>query len=237
MRQISLIIPTLNEEENIHSLLSRIEKVSERIRTGFSLEVIIIDDASEDKTVFEILKFKKNSRLEIKIIKREERGLATAVLAGFSAAKGNLLSVIDADLSHPPEVLIDLSEKIDEAEIVVASRLIKGGGVEDWPRTRKMLSRMGIWLTGFLGIGIKDPMSGFFLLKRSVIEKINLNPLGYKILLEILVKGDYKTCLEVPYIFLNRGIGKSKIGLKVETDYLRHFIRLLKWKYFNKRRH
>jgi len=234
MSLISLIIPTLNEEESIQELLFRMEKVAQEIKKHYSLEIIIVDDNSSDRTVSEILAFGPGKNFNLRLIQRSEYGLASAVLAGFNLAKGDFFSVIDADLSHPPEILVSMTKKIGQAEIIIASRLVKGGMVENWPFHRKILSNVGIWLTRLIGVKAKDPLSGFFILEKKVVENASLHPLGYKILLEILLKGNYENFLEIPYLFKNRDVGKSKINLKVEIDYLKHFFLLFLWKYFKK---
>jgi dolichol-phosphate mannosyltransferase len=142
-------------------------------------------------------------------------------------AKGEILCVIDADLSHPPEVIPDMLKEITEgrAELVIGSRRVAGGGIENWPMKRKVVSKCASLIARPL-TKVKDPMSGFFMLKRSVIEGIELKPKGYKIGLEIIVKGKYEHLVEVPYVFKDRAKGESKLGGKVIKNYMSHVIGL-----------
>jgi dolichol-phosphate mannosyltransferase len=213
----SIIIPTYNEIENIGLLIDRIDQALKKI----PYEAVIVDDNSPDGTGEKAEELGKN--FPVRVIHREGRlGLASAVLKGFELAGGNILGVMDADLSHPPEVIPELITPIrnEGVDVVVASRLVEGGGVVgDWPQTRHINSYVATFLAKPL-TSIKDSMSGFFFLKRSVIENVKLIPRGYKIGLEILVKGRYREAREIPFIFDNRGGGKSKLNLKIMLEYL-----------------
>jgi len=222
----SLVVPTFNERPNIRPLLERIEAILKQDPIDF--EIILVDDNSPDeswKLAQEIAK--EDSHL--RVIRREgARGLATAVVAGWKAAKGEILGVIDADLQHPPEFLPDLLKPILRgfADISVASRHASGGGVGEWNLLRRFVSR-GAAAIAFLMLPrtlrlLRDPMSGFFLIKRSVIDSARLKPKGYKILLEVLAKGNYRRIVEVPYVFEERKDGKSKLGPKQYLEFLMH---------------
>ena len=222
----SLVVPTFNERPNIRPLLERIEAVLKQDPIDF--EIILVDDNSPDeswKLAQEIAK--EDSHL--RVIRREgARGLATAVVAGWKAAKGEILGVIDADLQHPPEILPNLLKPILRgfADISVASRHASGGGVGEWNLLRRFVSR-GAAAIAFLMLPrtlrlVQDPMSGFFLIKRSVIDSARLKPKGYKILLEVLAKGNYRRIVEVPYVFEERKDGKSKLGPKQYLEFLMH---------------
>lgn len=226
---ISLIIPTLNEGDVIENLVRKIFALGVA-----GLEVVIVDDGSKDKTR-EIIKNLQKEFSTLVLIERSERGLATAVLRGFKEAKGNILGVMDADFSHPVELVPKLIDEINiGADIVVASRYVKNGGAEEWPFLRRMYSLSATAIAWPVSRGIKDPMSGFFFLKRKVVESgLNENkfsPQGYKILLEILVKGNWQVGKEVAFIFKNRTAGKSKMGLKVALQYFSHLLSLYFWK-------
>lgn len=228
---VSLVIPTLNEASSIPSLLDRLECVAQKLhKEGIQLELIFVDDGSTDGTTDSIRRRMNPSSMAIQIITRHTRGLATAVLAGFSAAKGDIFGAIDSDGSHPPELIPTLLAKIPENDMVIASRNLPGGGVEDWPLLRQWCSKFAAKCAWPLYGKIRDPMSGYFFLKRSVIEGLSLNPLGYKILLEIIVKGNYKNYSEVPYLFRNRDLGKSKMDSKVMLHYALHLLKLYLWK-------
>lgn len=228
----SLIIPTLNERESIDGLFEGLSKAANELAPAHELEVVMVDDGSKDGTV-EYAK-SKQVPFSLKTVQRNERGLATAVLRGFSEASGDIWGVMDADQSHPMDMVPVLARASLDADVVVGSRNIQGGMVEEWPWYRYLLSRSATWLVYLLGVNSTDPMSGFFFLKPAVLQNSELSPIGYKILLEILVKGKYEKYHEVAYVFRNREVGKSKMGMKEGINYLRHYGRLLKWKLFNR---
>lgn len=219
---ISIIIPTWNEGENIKELAERLNKVLK----NKDYEVIIVDNLSNDDTRKICLKLAKNN-LPLKLFSKQ-LDLANAVLFGFKSAKGDIICVMDGDLSHPPEVVVKLLNKLEgeNCDLVVATRRKQGGKVENWPIHRKLISRLGEIIAKPLVKHCSDPLSGFFMMRRSVIDKVNLNPLGYKILLEILVKGKYKNYSELPYTFENRKRGSSKLNAKEYLKYFRHLARL-----------
>ncbi len=217
---VSIIIPTLNERESMERLLpelvTAVSDVSE-------VELVVIDDGSTDGTVSYLQNRVQHVPFKLHVISRHERGLATAVLRGFQEAHGDVLCVMDADLSHPPAVLTQLIHTVrDGADIAVGSRRISGGGVEEWPLIRKMYSYISTWFARPLSGGVHDPLSGFFVVRRRVIDGVTLTPIGYKILLEILVKGRYTQVVEVPYIFRNRDVGKSKLSFAIALQYYTH---------------
>jgi len=215
-----VIVPTYNERDNIDELVKR---VTESCRAaGIEAEMVIVDDNSPDGTGQRAEELAKGNR--IKVVHRTGKlGLSSAVLEGVSAASGDLIVVMDADLSHPPEKIPELVRKIEsgEAEIVIGSRHVEGGSIENWPFYRKVVSKGAALLARGL-TKVKDPMSGFFALRRSVIEGVALDPVGYKIGLEILVKGKYSKVCEVPITFANRKAGKSKLGGSVMLRYIDH---------------
>jgi dolichol-phosphate mannosyltransferase len=160
-----------------------------------------------------------------------ERGLATAVVRGWQASRGDLLGVIDADLQHPPEVTARLIAAMNEgADLAVASREAEGGGTSDWSFFRLLISRgsraLGkMLLPGALGL-VSDPMTGFFVVRRTAIQDVLLAPCGYKILVELLVRSRAKRIVEVGYVFRSRQRGESKASLKIFVDYVQHLFRL-----------
>ena len=139
---------------------------------------------------------------------------------------------MDADLSHPPEIIPELIKPIKEnkADLIIGSRNIKGGSVEVWPLRRKLVSKVATLMAKPL-TDAKDPMSGLFFLKKEVIKDIKFKSKGYKLCLEILVKGKYNKILETPYVFRNRKIGKSKLNIKEYIKYLIDWFVLMKFKY------
>lgn len=148
-------------------------------------------------------------------------GLASAVLAGFAVAKGDVLLVMDADLSHPPEVAPHLADAIAAgADLAVGSRYVRGGGVKDWPMTRQVVSRVAC-LMGNVLVPVRDCTSGFFAIRHSVVDGVKLNPIGFKIGFEVMARGRWKKVVEVPYVFRDREHGTSKFGQRQIFQYLK----------------
>ena len=221
-------MPTYNEKENLDELVRRVQQACSS--AGLSAELVIVDDNSPDGTGARAEEIAKSENLKV-VHRSGKLGLSSAVLEGFKAASGSILVVMDADLSHPPEKIPEMVSKIEsgEADVVVGSRYVRGGSVENWPFTRRIISKgatlLARWLTK-----VKDPMSGFFALKRSVIDGVPLDPVGYKIGLEILVKGKYAKVAEVPIHFADRKAGKSKLGGGEYLRYIDHVIMLYEYR-------
>jgi len=221
---VSIIIPTLNEEDAIQKILLDIEK---NVQGRFVVEVIIVDDASTDNTVKIISELAKKMTIPVRTIVRKERGLATAVLFGMKFARGESYLVMDADGSHPASVVPQMLDALQRgADLVIGSRHIKGGGVEEWPLHRRLYSRAAALFARPLSHGVSDPLSGLFAIKKNCLEGVELSPVGYKILLECLVKADCKTCREIPYLFTNREVGSSKLTKKIALQYFVHLAKL-----------
>ncbi|MFH1249415.1 MAG: polyprenol monophosphomannose synthase [archaeon] len=227
-RKISIVIPTYNEALNIKILISEI--FSELKKAKISGELIIVDDNSPDGTGK--IADKLSKKYNIKVIHRAGKlGLGSAVSEGFKKAKNKIIGVMDADLSHPPKIIPKLAEPLikDEADFVIGSRYERGGGIEKWPLHRKMVSNIAKLMSRPL-TNAGDPMSGFFFLKKDILKGVNLQHKGYKICLEILVKAKYKKLKEVPYIFRNREIGQSKLGIGEYKNYIKNLFSLLLYK-------
>ncbi|VVB91416.1 UDP-N-acetylglucosamine--dolichyl-phosphate N-acetylglucosaminyltransferase [uncultured archaeon] len=227
INMITIIIPTYNEKENLPVLINSIfDVLHEHFLQG---EIIIVDDNSPDGTgkVADELSLKYNS---IKVLHRKgKEGLSSAVMEGFKHAGGEIVGVMDADLSHPPEVIPDLVKPIldGNSEFLIASRYKKNEKIEKWPITRKITSFVATILAKPL-TKVSDPMSGFFFFRRNIIDGVELSPIGYKIMLEILVKGKYDRAkiLEIPFTFRDRYKGKSKLNWKEHLNYMKHLFRL-----------
>lgn len=226
----SLIIPTYNEGKNVSKIVSQLTKLLDADIPG-DYELILVDDNSPDET-WKIAQSLTPNYPQLRVMRRtEERGLSTAVIRGWQAARGEILGVIDADLQHPPEILLKLLAEIHRgADLAVASRHVEGGGVSDWSVIRRFLSRgaqtLGLLiLPGVIG-RVSDPMSGYFMLRRSCLEGKTLSPVGYKILIETLGRGDVRWIGEVGYVFQERQEGESKVTSKQYVEYLQHLIRL-----------
>lgn len=221
--KLGLVIPTLNEAGNISSLLERVRASLDPIDPNY--ELLVVDDNSTDDTQ-PIVTQHAHLDPRVKLLVRvNERGLAGAVLHGWANCDAGILGVIDADLQHPPELLPSLLHAVRGGhDIAIASRYLDGhaDSTAGWNPARRLASAMATWVTYPLqrpGIRVKDPMSGFFMVRRESIEGIHLHPEGFKILLEILVRGRIKSAAEIPYRFGLRHAGKSKANVKVALDY------------------
>jgi dolichol-phosphate mannosyltransferase len=226
----SIIVPTYDEELNLPLLLPRLKAAMEE--AGYPLEVIVADDSRSDATEEAAATAFAEHGINGTVLRRtENRGLSPAVIDGFRAAKGELIGVIDADLSHPPELVPKMiAACLDRgAELAIGSRYVKGGGVRDWPFKRRLASKVACWMA-FPISRVKDATAGFFLFKKSVIDGVPLNAAGFKIGLEIFVKGNYRTRAEVPFVFADREHGESKLGGKVMIQYAFHLMRLFFWR-------
>ena len=226
----SLVIPTYNESKNLEKLVEVLNQLLDKHWDG-NYELIIVDDDSPDRT-WQVGLDLMPKYPYLRVMRRQsEKGLSTAVIRGWQAAQGEILGVIDGDLQHPPETLINMLEEIKNgADLVVASRHVEGGGVSDWGFIRRLLSR-GAQMLGLLilpnVIGrVADPMSGYFMFRRKAIANCLMNPLGYKILIEVLGRGRIESVAEVGYIFQERQEGESKVTWRQYVDYVVHLLRL-----------
>jgi len=227
---LSLVIPTYKERDNINNVVRILSLLLDESIPGV-YELIIVDDDSPDRT-WEVAESLTREYPQLRVMRRQnERGLSSAVIRGWQAARGRVLGVIDGDLQHPPEVLTQLLRAIQKgADMAVASRHVDGGGVSSWNFIRRFLSRgaqvLGlIILPGVLG-RVSDPMSGYFMVRRSSIAGATLNPVGYKILLEVIGRGKVREIAEVGYVFCERVKGESKVTSKQYIDYIHHLVRL-----------
>ncbi len=220
IRRFGLVIPTLNEAGNIPVLLDRIHAALAPLPLEY--EIIIVDDDSTDGTAQVAAEYaRQDTRVKV-LVRKGQKGLAGAVIHGWGHTEADLLGVIDADLQHPPEVLPSLIEPILKgADVAVASRYVNGNGVSDWNKFRLFVSRCSTLATAPLQrkVKVKDPLSGFFVVRRECIDQLQLQPEGFKILLEILVKGRIRKAVEVPFRFGNRHSGESKASVKVAFQY------------------
>ncbi len=217
---ISVIIPTFNEKENIEKLIPGI--FGQFLATGMEGEVIIVDDNSPDGTADAAEAFR--NRFNVRVLRRPGKmGLSTAVLEGFRKSNSPFLCVMDADHSHNPEAIPRMFKVLmrQGADVVIGSRHVPGGSITGWPFHRKLISR-GAKVLARPITDVKDPLSGFFMLRRDALEGVELNPRGYKILLEILAKGKIKKVEEVPISFRDRKHGDSKLKKGEFWNYLRH---------------
>src|SRR5579885_1622981 len=233
-RSLSVIIPTYNESQNITKML---DIVSSCLPPSANAEIIVVDDNSPDGTWKIAQEYARKSRAangcEIRvIIRKNEKGLSSAILAGIRASVGDSVVVMDSDFSHPPETIVKMLDELkkSDCDIVVASRYVDGGSITGWPFKRKLISKGATKIAQrSLGIKIKDPMSGFFAFRRHVIRNINFDAIGYKILLEILVKARGAKVREIPYNFTDRTTGTSKLDRSVILDYVKSVWKLYRY--------
>lgn len=232
--RLSIILPTYNESQNIANMLDAIKNV---LPYDLYAEIIIIDDNSPDGTgqiVEEYIKKNKKEKTSFKVIHRiDKRGLSSAILDGIKISTGKIIVVMDSDFSHPPEKILDMVDEIQKNsyDIVVGSRYVAGGDLVGWPLSRKIISFIGTLIAEYgLGIKVKDSMSGFFSFKKELINNIQFDAIGYKLLLEILVKSNSAMVKEIPYTCINRKQGVTKFNKSVILDYIKLVKSLHKYK-------
>lgn len=218
---ITIIVPAYRERENIAALVERVHSSLSR----WDYEILIVDDNSRDGSE-ELVRDLANKYPVRIMVRKNKRGLASAVVDGISQAKGELIAVMDADLQHPPEVLPEMFKALENHDFVVASRYIEGGSPGKWTFSRKMVSFVANTLALPLAVKIRDRMSGFFAFRRSAVDPASLNPLGWKIGLEILARSQFKSTAEVPYTFAQRAHGTSKLSRRIIWQYLQQLARL-----------
>ena len=232
--QVSIIVPTYNESQNIINMLKSIRKC---MPDGFFAETIVVDDNSPDgtgKIVEEyISNLKKFTENKIRIIHRKAKdGLASAILNGIQNASADTIVVMDSDFSHPPQIIPKLVSAIKQYQydIAIASRYVKGGTVEGWSLKRKIISKIATLIARkSLGVKSYDPMSGFFAFRKNLIKGLSFDAIGYKILLELLVKTKGVKIQEIPYTFQDRKFGSSKLDSSTVIDYIKSVFRLYKY--------
>jgi dolichol-phosphate mannosyltransferase len=232
--QVSIIVPTYNESQNILAILKSIEQ---NLPKNKPVETIVVDDNSPDGTGSIVEEYintvKKATGYTIEVIRRKAKeGLSSAILKGIENSKGQTIVVMDSDRSHPPDIIPKMVDTLDnsECDIVVASRYVKGGLVSGWSVKRKLISKIATKIAQHgLGVGQKDPLSGFFAFRINILDGLKLDVIGYKMLLEILVKTKGARVKEIPYTFTNRMQGESKLGTPVIFDYIRSVWKLYRY--------
>lgn len=232
LRVVSIIIPCYNEKDGIASLVDAI--FSAMGKASIEGEVIIVDDNSPDGTGEEAERLKE--RFPIQVLHRAGKlGLSSAVIDGFKLARGDILGVMDADFSHDPAIIPALVKAIEDgADCSVGSRYIPGGGIENWPLKRRIISKTAIIIGAFIA-PVHDLTSGYFFFRKVAIEGVTLNPIGFKIGLEIFVKGKIRKLVEVPYTFKDRRLGQSKMNSGEVRNYLVQLVDLWNFRLFRKK--
>ena len=228
---VSIIVPTYKEAGNIPLLAQRLFETLGR--ANITAELVLVDDDSRDGTDQIAADLAKKWPIRL-ITRTHERGLSSAVVRGFEEARHDILLCMDADLSHPPEAVPSLIAPIasGQADFVIGSRYVAGGSTrEDWGLLRRLNSLVATALAKPL-TSVKDPMAGFFCLTRDTFlraKSASLNPIGYKIGLELLIKARCTRAKEIPIDFSDRMHGKSKLTLKQQIEYLLHLSRLYRF--------
>jgi dolichol-phosphate mannosyltransferase len=226
--KISIIVPSYNEGDNVVRLAYRLKNVLES--SPYPFEVIYVDDSTD--TTPKLLEKLSLQDDRFKYVHRHyNRGLATAVIEGFKQATGDVLIVMDADLQHPPEIIPSMMMALESGhDMVIPSRFVPGGndGGLSWNRkavswTARMIARVAFKKARH----ITDPTSGIFAVRTEAVEGVQLDPIGWKIMLEILIRGKLKSVIEIPYSFVGRDLGDSKMSMQEQVRYIRHIIKLV----------
>jgi dolichol-phosphate mannosyltransferase len=224
---LSLVVPTYNERISLPGLLESVLDVFRRY--GLDGEIIVVDDNSPDGTAEIVEAYATHE--PIRLVRRAGKlGLGTAVMAGFAVARGSVLGVIDADSSHPPDVLPRMLAALDEtnADLVIGSRYVPGGGALNWSPGRLLMSRLACLLAAPI-TSVQDATSGFFLIRRDAVRDVQIVSGGFKICLELLVRSAPKAVAEVPYTFTDRTVGASKMNWLEAFGYLKQLVML--WRF------
>ncbi|MBU0637809.1 MAG: polyprenol monophosphomannose synthase [Planctomycetes bacterium] len=229
---VSVVVPTYNERDNLAALAQRVFAACDPQHT----ELLIVDDDSPDGTAELANQLAQRQPVRC-LVRRSERGLATAVIHGLRAARGELIVSMDADLSHPPEAIPRLLAALRDpgVQMAIGSRFVPGGKVDlHWPWHRRLNSFVARLLARPL-TPVKDMMAGFFCVRRDALDLASLRPIGYKIALELIVRHGWKNVVEVPITFSDRAAGQTKLNVGEQVRYLRHLWRLYGHAWFGRR--
>jgi dolichol-phosphate mannosyltransferase len=226
--KLALTIPTLCEADNIRPLLDHVRGVLDPL--GIRYEILVVDDDSRDGTEEIVSDISQEDQRVRLLVRKGQRGLSGAILHGWKNTDAGILGVMDADLQHPPELLPRLiGAVLSGRDLAIGSRYTPGGSMKDWNPIRKLISAAAVWVTWPIqrsGLRAKDPMSGYFFVRRECVELIPFQGSGFKLLLEILVRARIHSVEEVPFAFGLRYRGSSKASIKVAIDYARLLLRL-----------
>jgi dolichol-phosphate mannosyltransferase len=215
---LTVIIPTYREEENIGAMVREVNRIL--AEHGIRGEILVVDDSSPDRTIPLVRELEREIPQLRLVVRTADPGLSQSVVEGFLTARGAVIQVIDADFSHPTALIPTFFQRIQEgADVVIGSRYTAGGGIGEWPLSRRIISLGATALGRILFPEITDPVSGFFAVRREVVEGAPMRPRGYKILMEVLGKGRWTRAVEVPYTFVNRKEGASKLRPRTILEY------------------
>jgi len=230
--KFSIVIPTYNEAGGIERLVRELDGVFKA--NALDGEIIVVDDNSPDGTGAIVDRLAQN--FPVRCLHRPGKlGLSSGVIDGWRAARpeSEALGAMDADFSHDIAILPKLVRALEDGYgLAVGSRYVRGGGISNWPWRRIVTSKVACALAQPL-TRIKDITSGYFLVRRSAIEGVELDPIGFKIGLEVIAKGHYGKALEVPYVFTDRVLGESKLNNKEILNYLKQLRKLYAGRIFS----
>lgn len=234
MYDLTVIIPTFNEEANIRNIVMAVDSVFHE--HSIHGQILVVDDNSSDSTIRIVEELKRIQENVDILVRKHDHGLSQSVVDGFSHAASEIFVVIDADFSHPPMLIPRMYEEIQKGnDVVIGSRYMEGGAIRKWPLKRRVISIGATFLGRLLFPDITDPVSGFFAVRKQVVEKAPLKPRGYKILLEILGKGRWQTAREIPFEFIDREIGASKLKIKTIIEYAWQIADISVYSLFNRK--
>ncbi len=226
-KKLSVVVPTFNEAGNVEYLAEKIAAALE----GIDYDIYFIDDSTDDTP----LVLERLSAKDPHVFyehRKDEKGLATAVIRGFNIADGDFLACMDADLQHPPEILRPMYAALSSgADICVPSRLIKGGSDGGLNLYRKFVSGTARWMGKIMLPCLKkisDPTGGLFMFRKEMLSGADLRPVGWKIMIEVLAMTDYSLVVEIPYVFHDRNSGESKLSKDATKEYIEQLLGLRK---------
>jgi dolichol-phosphate mannosyltransferase len=222
----SIVIPTYDEAAGIEKLLRALATTFEA--HGLDGEIVVVDDNSPDGTGDVVERLARE--LPVRCLHRSGKlGLSSAVIDGWAIARRDsiALGAMDADFSHDVNVLPDMVRALESGDygLAIGSRYVPGGGINNWPKRRIVVSRVACWLARPL-TSVKDVTSGFFLVRRDALSGVELDPIGFKIGLEVIAKAHYGKAVEIPYVFTDRVAGESKLNEREVFNYLKQLGRL-----------
>jgi len=227
--KFSIVVPTYNEAGGIERLIEALDSVFKV--NSLDGEIVVVDDNSPDGTGAIVDRL--STRYPVRCLHRPGKlGLSSGVIDGWKFARpdSEALGAMDADFSHDPKVVAQMVRALENGyDLAVGSRYVPGGGISNWPWHRKVTSIVAIALAKPL-THIRDITSGFFLVRRSALEGVQLDPIGFKIGLEVIAKAHYRKAIEVPYVFTDRVAGRSKLNEGEILNYLRQLGRIYRLK-------
>lgn len=232
--RFSIVVPTYNEAGGIERLIEALDAVFKANRLDG--EIVVVDDNSPDGTGAIVDRL--SERYPVRCLHRPGKlGLSSGVIEGwkFARPESEALGAMDADFSHDPKVVTQMVRALENGnDLAIGSRYVPGGGISNWPMRRKITSLVAIALAKPL-TRVRDITSGFFLVKRAALEGVDLDPIGFKIGLEVIAKAHYRKAIEVPYVFTDRIAGSSKLNQGEIMNYLRQLGRIYRTKLIGKR--